>query len=81
MGLFLLVSSHMVKTIQRNLDWKDELSIYLSGLRTNVNNAKLFNNVGFAYQQQENFEKALEFFQRASMLVYRKSDSNILIFL
>ncbi|XP_022702001.1 transmembrane and TPR repeat-containing protein CG4050-like isoform X3 [Varroa jacobsoni] len=68
LGLFLLVSSHMVKTIQRNLDWKDELSIYLSGLRTNVNNAKLFNNVGFAYQQQENFEKALEFFQRASIL-------------
>ncbi|OQR70395.1 transmembrane and TPR repeat-containing protein 3-like [Tropilaelaps mercedesae] len=68
MGLFILCGSYMAKTVHRNFDWSDELSIYRSGLRANPNNAKLFNNVGFAYQQQENYERALEFFRRASHL-------------
>jgi hypothetical protein len=34
--------------LTRNFDWKDESSIFLSGLRVNANNAKLWNNVGHA---------------------------------
>lgn len=65
-GLFILIASHAAKTVVRNFDWRDELSIYRSSLRANPQNAKLFNNVGFAYQQRENYERALDFFVRAS---------------
>lgn len=72
-GLAVLVASHVAKAVRRNCDWKDELSIYESGLRVNSANAKLFNNVGFAYQQQEAYEKALTFFEHATRFVDERS--------
>ena len=36
------------KTVLRNSEWKDELSIFSSGLKITQNNAKLLNNVGHA---------------------------------
>ncbi|XP_028967197.1 protein O-mannosyl-transferase TMTC3 [Galendromus occidentalis] len=68
---FLAMSSFMsfcAKTAQRNRDWKSEITLYESGLRMNPLNAKLFNNVGFAYQQQDEHERALKFFTEASRL-------------
>ena len=49
----------------RNLDWFDEKSIFLSGLRVNQNNAKLYNNVGHAFESQKNYNEALLFFKEA----------------
>jgi len=46
--LVFLISGHAAKTFLRNFDWKDESSIFLSGIRVNGNNAKLWNNVGHA---------------------------------
>lgn len=63
MAAFLL--SHAVKTWNRNWDWESEYSIFMSGLRVNKRNAKLFNNVGHALESDGKFLDALRFFQAA----------------
>ncbi|XP_018562802.1 transmembrane and TPR repeat-containing protein CG4050-like [Anoplophora glabripennis] len=63
--LSLLLISHGCKTYMRNWDWENEYSIFMSGLRVNQRNAKLFNNVGHALESQGNFQEALKFFKTA----------------
>lgn len=63
MAIFLL--SHSVKTWTRNGDWESEYSIFMSGLRVNKRNAKLFNNVGHALESDSKFHEALKYFQAA----------------
>nr|NVI79237.1 putative transmembrane and TPR repeat-containing protein CG4050-like protein [Cucujiformia] len=63
--LSLLVFSHAAKTHLRNIDWEDEYSIFMSGLRVNQRNAKLFNNVGHALESQAKYKEALIFFKTA----------------
>lgn len=60
-----LVLAHGAKTYQRNWDWETEYSIFMSGLRVNQRNAKLFNNVGHALESQEQYTEALAYFHRA----------------
>lgn len=48
----LLILSHGAKTYLRNWDWENEYTIFMSGLRVNQRNAKLFNNVGHALESQ-----------------------------
>ena len=61
-----LVSSHGAKTVLRNYDWNSELSIFKSGIAVNPNNAKLWNNVGHAYEALEDFKSALHYFEKAA---------------
>lgn len=63
--LALLLLVHGIKTYQRNWDWESEYSIFMSGLRVNQRNAKLFNNVGHALESEGKFEEALRYFQTA----------------
>lgn len=63
LGLVVLV--HSTKTYMRNADWESEYSIFMSGLRVNRRNAKLFNNVGHALESAERYGEALNFFQTA----------------
>jgi Tfp pilus assembly protein PilF len=56
---------HGTKTYQRNFDWESEYSIFMSGLRVNGRNAKLYNNVGHAHETQGNYSEALRFFLQA----------------
>jgi len=62
----LLVVIHSLKTISRNADWRDEESIFLSGLKVNSRNAKLYNNVGHALESQKKFSDALVLFKEAA---------------
>jgi len=62
---YLFLISQSIKTMTRNLDWSDEKSIFLSGLTVNKNNAKLYNNVGHAFESQKNYNEALLFFKEA----------------
>ena len=62
----LLVLIHSMKTISRNGDWHDEQSIFLSGLKVNSKNAKLYNNVGHALESQKNYGEALVLFKEAA---------------
>nr|MBE5727517.1 putative transmembrane and TPR repeat-containing protein CG4050-like [Cucujiformia] len=63
--LSLLIITHATKTHLRNWDWQDEYSIFMSGLRVNQKNAKLFNNVGHALESQAKYHEALVFFKTA----------------
>ncbi|CAH0560711.1 unnamed protein product [Brassicogethes aeneus] len=64
-GLLILLASHGSKTYIRNWDWENEYSIFMSGLKVNQRNAKLFNNVGHALESQNKYQDALLFFQTA----------------
>nr|NVI79280.1 putative transmembrane and TPR repeat-containing protein CG4050-like protein [Cucujiformia] len=63
--ILLVVLSHGAKTHLRNWDWENEYTIFMSGLRVNQRNAKLFNNVGHALESQGKFQEALAFFKTA----------------
>nr|NVI79154.1 putative transmembrane and TPR repeat-containing protein CG4050-like protein [Cucujiformia] len=63
--LSVLIITHATKTHFRNWDWQDEYSIFMSGLRVNQRNAKLFNNVGHALESQAKYQDALIFFKTA----------------
>ncbi|KAJ8675843.1 hypothetical protein QAD02_011629, partial [Eretmocerus hayati] len=63
--LLTLLAAHATKTFVRNYDWVDEYQIFMSGLKVNDRNAKLFNNVGHALESQGRFTEALNFFNMA----------------
>ncbi|XP_059617284.1 protein O-mannosyl-transferase Tmtc3 [Phlebotomus argentipes] len=65
MCLTFLLMTHATKTYMRNWDWETEYSIFMSGLRVNQRNAKLFNNVGHALESEERYREALTFFHTA----------------
>ena len=45
---------------------KDEYSIFQAAIRVNQGNAKLFNNVGHALENEKKFSEALKYFRRAA---------------
>ncbi|KAH8314304.1 hypothetical protein KR059_000548 [Drosophila kikkawai] len=64
-ALAVLLLSHALKTHQRNWDWRTEYSLFMSGVHVNQRNAKLYNNVGHALENDGRFEEALLYFQQA----------------
>lgn len=63
LALMLLLNGS--KTHLRSYDWKSDESIYTAGLRVNQANAKLYNGVGQALEEQDNHEEALAYYKRA----------------
>ena len=63
---YLLVLSHSLRTISRNTDWMDEKSLFLSGLKVNKNNAKLYNNLGHVFESDKKYDEALVLFKEAA---------------
>uniref|UniRef100_A0A1A9W3N0 Protein O-mannosyl-transferase TMTC3 n=1 Tax=Glossina brevipalpis TaxID=37001 RepID=A0A1A9W3N0_9MUSC len=64
-SLVALLLSHAIRTHQRNADWKNEYTLFMSGVHVNDRNAKLFNNVGHALENEGRFNEALAYFQQA----------------
>ncbi|KAG9335877.1 hypothetical protein JZ751_003534 [Albula glossodonta] len=64
--MVLLLTTHAVKTFNRNWDWESEYTLFTSALKVNKNNAKLWNNVGHALENQNNYERALKYFLQAT---------------
>ncbi|EDW32805.1 GL10177 [Drosophila persimilis] len=64
-ALGVLLLSHALKTHQRNRDWRTEYSLFMSGVHVNQRNAKLYNNVGHALENEGGYEEALLYFQEA----------------
>lgn len=62
----VLLITHAVKTFNRNWDWESEYTLFTSALKVNKNNAKLWNNVGHALENQNNYAKALRYFLQAT---------------
>ena len=65
LGLVILCFLFAAKTVVRNRDWRDELSIFNSGLKMTHSNAKLLNNVGHALESQAQYQEALRYYQKA----------------
>ncbi|KAJ7329891.1 hypothetical protein JRQ81_016065 [Phrynocephalus forsythii] len=66
--LSLVLCVHALKTLHRNWDWESEYTLFMSALKVNKNNAKLWNNVGHALENEKNFERALRFFIQATQV-------------
>uniref|UniRef100_A0A674MND8 Protein O-mannosyl-transferase TMTC3 n=1 Tax=Takifugu rubripes TaxID=31033 RepID=A0A674MND8_TAKRU len=64
--LGVLLTTHAVKTFNRNWDWESEYTLFTSALKVNKNNAKLWNNVGHALEGQNNYGEALQYFLQAT---------------
>ncbi|KAM7415151.1 hypothetical protein PAMA_019801 [Pampus argenteus] len=62
----VLLTTHAVKTFNRNWDWESEYTLFTSALKVNKNNAKLWNNVGHALENQNNYGRALQYFLQAT---------------
>jgi len=68
LALLSLIAAHSWRTIMRNQDWRTELQIFVSGIRTNPHNAKLFNNVGHVLEAQNRNTEALHYFLNATRI-------------
>ncbi|XP_077688661.1 protein O-mannosyl-transferase TMTC3 isoform X2 [Eretmochelys imbricata] len=66
--LSVVLFTHALKTLHRNWDWESEYTLFMSALKVNKNNAKLWNNVGHALENEKNFERALKFFVQATQV-------------
>ncbi|XP_062856825.1 protein O-mannosyl-transferase TMTC3 [Trichomycterus rosablanca] len=64
MGVLLM--THAVKTFYRTWDWESEYTLFTSALKVNKNNAKLWNNVGHALENLNDYETALKYFLQAT---------------
>ena len=64
-SLLFVAAIFSAKTVLRNFDWNDELSIFTSGLKVTANNAKLLNNVGHALEGKKDFNGAMRYFKKA----------------
>ncbi|KAJ3596689.1 hypothetical protein NHX12_003093 [Muraenolepis orangiensis] len=62
----VLLATHAVKTFNRNWDWESEYTLFTSALKVNKHNAKLWNNVGHALENQNNYPRALRYFLQAT---------------
>uniref|UniRef100_UPI00358ED8E0 protein O-mannosyl-transferase TMTC3 n=1 Tax=Myxine glutinosa TaxID=7769 RepID=UPI00358ED8E0 len=65
-GFAFLLATHGMKTLIRNHDWRTEYSLFTSALKVNKHNAKLWNNVGHALENQKAFGDALRYFVQAT---------------
>ena len=66
--ILVLIASHVAKTLIRNREWKNELTIFSSGIYvTRGTNAKLLNNVGHALEAQQKYQEALRYFEQAAI--------------
>lgn len=61
-----MLVSFSLRTYQRNFDWKNDLTLFMSGLKVNPNNAKLYNNIGHYYERISRYDKAIKYFQLAA---------------
>ncbi|TSS60369.1 Transmembrane and TPR repeat-containing protein 3 [Bagarius yarrelli] len=64
--LGVLLITHALKTFHRTWDWESEYTLFTSALKVNKNNAKLWNNVGHALENQNDYERALRYFLQAA---------------
>ena len=65
--MLLLFYSHL--TIERNKDWKDEVTFFKSTLKYSPNNSRLHLNLGNTYSEQGMNQKALEEYKKAAELL------------
>jgi tetratricopeptide (TPR) repeat protein len=64
----LFVAACSARTVVRNFDWKDDLTLFQKTVATNGNNARARANLGGSYYQRERYEEAEKEYRRATEL-------------
>lgn len=67
-GVLIALVAYGGLTMRRNLDWRDGLTFYQATLRLAPNSARAWTNLGHAYHEAGDTEKAREAYQRALQL-------------
>ena len=71
----VIILSLSVRTILRNVDWKNEDNLWFATARVSDVGANIHNNLGDVYSRQGNLEKAAEEFQKAFLINPRYADA------
>ena len=61
----IIILSLSVRTIIRNMDWKNEDTLWISTAKTSPSGPNIHNNLGDVYGRQGNTEKSIEEFKKA----------------
>ena len=64
----LLLAFYVFSTINRNNDWKDDMTLWSKTIKTNPNSSRAHDNLGFTYERAGETEKALQEFEIAVRL-------------
>jgi tetratricopeptide (TPR) repeat protein len=62
----LIVALLSIRTIARNVDWKDEDHLWIATAKVSPSGENIHNNLGDVYTRQGNLEKAVSEFQHAT---------------
>ena len=66
--IFLLLGFYVFSTVNRNNDFKDNLTLWSKTVSTNPGNSRAHDNLGFTYERSGDTEKALQEFEMAVKL-------------
>ncbi|XP_027198204.1 protein O-mannosyl-transferase TMTC3-like [Dermatophagoides pteronyssinus] len=66
LSTILMLVTFALRTYERNFDWRNDLTLFKSGLKVNPNNAKLYNNIGHYYERRGEWSEAIKYFRRAA---------------
>ena len=64
--IFFLLLMHGLKTVTRNRDWNSDITLFVSAIKYNPNNGKVYNNLGHEMERAENFSFAEQLFRKAA---------------
>jgi len=67
--IILLLSFYVVRTVDRNADWKDNMTLWSKTIATNPNNSRAHDNLGFTYERMGQTEKAFVEFEKSVELM------------
>jgi len=66
--IILLLTFYVFSTVNRNNDWKDNLTLWNKTVFTNPENSRAHDNLGFTYERAGDTEKALVEFEKSVKL-------------
>lgn len=66
--LITLLTFYFLRTVTRNNDWENSISLWQNTISRSPDNADMYNNLGIAYSQNEEFNKAIDSFKKAIKL-------------
>lgn len=55
-----------LRSYQRNFDWTNDRTLFMSGTKVVPNNSKLYNNIGHFHEREGELEEAIKYFRKAS---------------
>ncbi len=67
-GTIILLLVYSIRTVYRNNDWKSDKNLWTSTLKVAPYSARVYNNLGDVYFKENNFQKAIQYFQIALQL-------------